>query len=445
MIISIGVFMSTLDSSIVSIANPTIAKSFSVTMQEVQWVITAYILVIASTLIALGKLGDKYGSTKIFSLGFLIFALGSLFCSLSFNLSALVGARLVQALGGSMMMATGLGIISHAFPSYERGIAFGITGSAVGLGQMAGPSIGGLLLTYFNWPIIFLINVPIGFIGFLISIRCLEKVNSQQIEKIKALNIILFAMAISFLILALSPNISMRSGLFILGASLLIVFYHVEKKGRSTILDFDLFTIKPFVYGCLMASCAYFAQTSVIFLMPFYFENLLQLTPGQSGIFMTLLPVCLVITSPLAGKLSDQYGPGAITTIAFLLMLVSFLLLATLNQILNPAKIISGLVFLGVGMGLFGSPNNSSILGSLPQEKVGYGGGFISTIRNVSFSFGIAISVSLFSFLQNHYYSYHDFTVAYYLALNKVYLLAAGISIIGLILSLYSYSFRKKI
>ncbi|HNX93474.1 MAG TPA: MFS transporter, partial [Syntrophomonas sp.] len=166
LIVSIGIFMSTLDGSILNIANPSIAENLGVNMQQVQWIVTAYMLVVTASLIFFGRWGDKLGSDRIYSAGFLIFAAGSFLCSLSSSLILLIAFRIVQALGASMMMATGMGIISNTFPQEERGKALGLTGMVVGLGNMSGPGLGGFLVANYSWPVIFLINVPIGLIGF---------------------------------------------------------------------------------------------------------------------------------------------------------------------------------------------------------------------------------------------------------------------------------------
>ncbi|MDI9480880.1 MAG: MFS transporter, partial [Bacillota bacterium] len=160
--------MSTLDGGILNIANPSIAEALSISLSAVQWVTNAYMLVITATLLMFGRLGDRMGMEKIYTSGFVVFTLGSLFCSLAPSLLLLVAFRMVQAVGASMMMATGIGIVSNSFPDNERGKALGITGSVVGIGNMAGPSLGGLLIEYFGWPSIFLINVPVGIIAVIL-------------------------------------------------------------------------------------------------------------------------------------------------------------------------------------------------------------------------------------------------------------------------------------
>lgn len=443
-IISIGVFMSTLDGSILNIANPTIASAFNVSMQQIQWLVTSYMLVITATLIFFGRLGDQIGSQKLYAAGFLLFSLGSLFCSLSVTLSLLILSRMFQALGASMMMATGMGIISNTFPAQERGKALGITGSMVGIGNMAGPSLGGMLVANFPWQLIFLINVPIGLIAFFIACKYLpsqEKYAQETSYDIQGT--LLFACGISIMVLALSSQAKMNNWLFLFAIIVLTGFYLLEKRSFQPMLDFELFNNKTFVIGNIMALGVYITQTSVFFLLPFHLEKIYAFSPAYSGLIMTIPPVTMAIIAPLAGNLSDKLGPKRIITAAFLLLTLSYLALSSLGIKLSMPLICSGLFLLGLAMGMFGSPNNSSILGSIPASKAGYAGGFIATVRNLAFAIGIAGSVAAFTAFLNLKQDM-PFVLAYTASSRQVYLIAAFISLLGLIVSVQSILREKQ-
>jgi len=436
-IICIGIFMSTVDGSILNIANPTIARELSVSMREIQWVVTAYMLVITTSLLFFGKLGDMLGSNKIYSYGFLIFTIGSLLCSLSPSLAYLVAARVIQAIGASMMMATGIGIVSNTFPPGERGKALGITGSIVGVGNMTGPSLGGILIANFKWPVIFLINVPIGILAFYLGMRYLpQQAKSLAPKKHDLGGLLLFALSTIILLLSFSGSHGIEWKLFSLGLLIMLLFYLYEKRISEAILDLELFKIKNFSHGNLMAFAAYSAQTSVFFLMPFFLENLLHYPPAFSGLIMTIPPVTMAITAPLAGALSDRIGNRRITPLSFLFMTSAYLLLSTLEQESGLLIIAGSLLLMGVGMGSFGSPNSSSILGSIPREKAGYAGGFMATVRNFSFSLGVAASVSAFAYFLSLYQQKSSYIAAYAGAAHSVYRIAAIICILAFLLSL---------
>lgn len=444
-VISTGIFMSTLDGSILNIANPSIAKSLEVSMQQVQWVITAYMLIITSLLIFLGRLGDQLGSHKIYKFGFLIFTLGSFLCSISPSLAYLISARLVQGIGASMMMATGMGIVSNVFPAHERGKALGLTGMVVGIGNMSGPSLGGLLVANFAWPVIFLINVPIGLLGFYLAQKYLPEQPSNPDQNAYDLSgAVTFALAVGALLYALSGSQKINPIFLVIAILLMLVFYYNEKISRFPMLDFDLFKIKTFTYGNIMALAVYTTQTSVFFLIPFYMERMLAFTPDYSGLLMTITPVTMAITAPLAGSLSDKIGSSKILILSLSILTFSFLTFSSLTAQVNLVKLVTGLSLLGLGIGMFGSPNNSSILGSLPREKAGYAGGFMSTNRNLSFAVGTAGSVSIFSLILNNSEKSMPYVKAYIHASNTIYLLAASVTLFGLIFALISNGSRRK-
>lgn len=440
-VVSIGIFMSTLDGSILNIANPTIAHNLQVSMQQIQWVVTAYMLIITSTLIFWGRLGDQIGSTRIYRNGFLIFTIGSFLCSMATSLALLIIFRLIQGVGASMMMATGIGIVSNAFPDQERGKALGLTGTVVGIGNMTGPSLGGFLVAHYDWPLIFLINVPIGILGFILATKYLlgseTKVKTQPgLTGHDLPGTLTFALAVSLLVYSLSTAPNIQIPLFLVSLGLLPLFLFMEKRVTRPMLDLELFKIKEFVYGNAMAMVVYTTQTSVFFLLPFYMELMLDFPASFSGLLMTIPPVTMALTAPLAGSLSDKVGSSKILSFSLALLSCSYIVFSSLSAEISLLKLISGLALLGLGMGMFGSPNNSSILGSIPKEKAGYGGGFIATVRNLSFAVGIAGSVSIFSIILAASQRHLPYTPAYIQASHNIYLIAAGITITGLIFSL---------
>lgn len=438
-VVSIGIFMSTLDGSILNIANPTIAKSFQISMQQIQWVVTAYMLIITATLISFGRLGDRLGSEKIYSTGFFVFVVGSLLCSISTSLSFLIMARLVQGIGASMLMATGMGIISNTFPSRERGKALGLTGMIVGLGNMTGPSLGGLLITKFSWPVIFLINVPIGLIGFFLALRYLPRQNrNPDLNGHDLPGTLLFALMTGLVIYGVADAANINV-IYVIPILLLVpLFCWVEKRSPQPIIDFELLKIRNFVYGNAMALGIYVTQMAVFFILPFYMETIIKLSPAVAGLLLTITPVCMAITAPLAGTLSDKIGSRKILSLSLFITTCAYIVFANLNDQLHLPQLIAGLALLGIGIGMFGSPNNNSIFASIPKEKAGYAGGFIATNRNLSFALGTAGSAVIFSFLLSIAPKTMAFNSAYIYALNKVYIIAAIITVIAFIISIIS-------
>jgi len=203
-------------------------------------------------------------------------------------------------------------------------------------------------------------------------------------------------------------------------------------------LDLQLFKIDRFLYGNLMGFFAYFSQTFAVFLTPFYLESLLHFSPAKSGMIMTIPPLVMAVTAPIAGNLSDKLGSARLTSTAFSLLMGAHLILSSFGISTDIYKICGGLALLGCGMGFFGSPNNSTILGSVPRKKAGYTGGFVSTVRNFSFSLGIASSVSIFTYLLVSFQQETSYASAYVLAHSFVFKISAFITFIGLVISLLS-------
>lgn len=438
-IVCIGIFMSTLDSSILNIANPTIAQDLSISMTRVQWVVTSYMLVITASLLFFGRWGDKIGSEKVYTWGFLVFGIGSLFCSISDSLWFLIIARIVQAFGASMMMATGIGIVSNTFPASERGKAMGITGSIVGIGNMTGPSLGGLLIAKFNWPAIFLINVPVAVIGFLLGIKLFtEQPRNFTIKGFDNIGMVLFALSVTTLLLSLTTGKGIDVYIFAIFMILILVFWFYEENTTYPLLDFSLFKNKIFLQGNLMGMTAYITQMMVYFLLPFYMEEILTITPAKAGLIMTIPPVTLAIVAPLAGTLSDKLGSTHLVQASFFMLSSAYFILSLLGSAHDIIKIICGLLVMGAGLGMFGSPNSNAIFGSIPPEKAGYTGGFAATVRNLCFSLGIALSVSIFTCLFNLAKSNLPHADAYARSIDSVYKIAALIAFFTLIVSLVS-------
>ena len=238
-------FMSTLDGSIVNIALPTMSSDLGVPMNQSEWIVSIYLIVVCACLLLFGKIGDSFGKIKVYKLGTLIFTVGSLLCGFDHSLGFLLFARIVQALGASMTMANNSGIITEVFPVTERGRALGSIGAFVSLGSIAGPGLGGLILAHFSWSYIFWINVPVGIITMLIGLKFLPKDITMSGNKIDRLGFISFA----FFIVTFFGGIfigqeqgfihSVPVSLFVLGILSFVAFLFIEKKVKIPLIQFD--------------------------------------------------------------------------------------------------------------------------------------------------------------------------------------------------------------
>ncbi len=410
--------MATLDSSIVNIALPTLTQELGVDLPHVKWVVIIYLLVVTCLLLPFGRISDQFGRKRVFQLGFFFFTVGSIFCGMSSTLNGLVLSRAFQALGAAMLMANGPAIITACFPSQERGTALGTMGMVVSAGLISGPSIGGLLIGHWGWPSIFLVNVPIGFIGiFLVQIFVDANVAGQPLGRSPRAPfdwtgaILQMILLISFIILFDPPSLSIAGSLPftlprpVLGTLVLvlgILFFKVEKRAAAPLFDLTLLKVRSFWAGNLASFLTFVSFSSVSVLMPFFLQHVLHFSPKLTGGFMTAVPLMIFVVAPISGRLSDRMGSRGLSVVGACIGALSIFGMAGLfgdgiTEHVSRAGIIIGLCSVGIATGLFQSPNNSSIMGSVPLSKLGVASALLATIRNLGLVTGTGLATSLFS------------------------------------------------
>ncbi|MHB1125583.1 MAG: MFS transporter [Bacillota bacterium] len=439
--VATGTFMATLDGSIVTVALPTISAGFRANLEVLQWVITAYLLTISSLLLVFGRLADILGRKKVYSTGFLVFVVGSLLCGFATNVGMLIATRIIQAVGASMLMANGMGLVTSAFPPQERGRALGTVGLFVAVGSLAGPSLGGLLVSAFGWPSIFLVNLPVGIIGYVMGqyILPLEPAVAKR-ERFDLPGALLFSIGIVTLLLGFSngQRLGWSSPLVIAvltgAVLLLILFYMNERRVDSPMIDLNLFRNRIFFTGTVAALISFVAMFCANILIPFYLDGVLRFTPKQIGLAMTPFPLGMALVAPFSGWLSDHIGPIALTTGGMAVNALGLVLLSFLGPSASFFQVGFYLAMLGIGMGMFQSPNNSSIMGSVPHHKLGIAGGINALVRNVGMVTGVAFAVSLFTALGGNSHPGTAREVAVFISsMSTVFRIAAVISLIGLV------------
>jgi len=448
--VSIGTFMSTLDSSIVNVALPTISGQLHSKLSVLQWTVTAYLLAITSLLPVFGRLADMLGRKKIYVLGFVIFTIGSALCGLSSSIWFLIGTRVLQAIGASMLMANSAAIIISIFPFNERGRALGLTGTVVALGSMSGPALGGLLIGMAGWRSIFYINLPIGILGYLIAQSILpnDKTHKER-ENFDILGALLFASGMISLLLAVNSgsdlgwsNPSVLLGLFS-GLTMLILFVFNERRVPHPMIELSLFRNWPFVIGNLSGYLSFVAMFANTMLLPFYLQHILNYSPSQVGLLMTAFPIAMAISAPLSGHASDKYGPLFLTSGGMVVTAIGLFYFSTLTTTANVYQVIPGSLLMGLGSGLFQSPNNSSVMSSVPPPKLGLAGGINSLVRNVGMITGIALSVSLFEAWGGVSLPTANQIPVFMYAYHSVMLVGMAIALLGAVISLNRNSYAS--
>jgi EmrB/QacA subfamily drug resistance transporter len=448
--VSVGTFMATLDSSIVNVALPTISGQLHSEISTLQWVVTAYLLTISSLLPIFGRTADIFGRKKIYSLGFLIFTLGSVLCGLAQNIWFLVGARVLQAIGASMLMSNSAAILTATFSAKERGKALGLMGTVVALGSLTGPALGGLLIGMTSWRAAFYVNLPIGIIGFLAS-RSILPVDEQKKgqEKFDFVGALTFTAGMVCLLLGINngenwgwASLPVMISL-VLGLILLAMFLTIERRVSQPIIELSLFRNRPFLMGNLSGWLSFVAMFANSILLPFYLQQILHYSPSQVGLFMIASPVTMAIVAPLSGHASDKFGPIALTTSGLLISGIGLFYYSTLTASSHFYQVIVGSILLGLGSGMFQSPNNSSVMSSVPPQKLGIAGGINSLVRNLGMIIGIAFSVSLFEALGGATKPSPSQTPMFMSAYHTVMLIAMSIAFIGAFISFNRKSYAK--
>lgn len=434
----VAVFMTTLDASIVNIALPLITQFYNAPLSSVEWVVMIYLLLISNMLLTYGRAGDMYGHRPLFVIGFVIFTVASIFNSIAPTIGYLIAARALQAIGAGMVLAVVQAIIAATFGPQERGKAIGISLTFVSLGLATGPSLGGLLVSHFGWQSIFIINIPVGLIGCILAYRILpaSKTSAQKFDIAGAGT--LFVTLTAFL-LAMSygqawgwtSNIIL--GLLTLAVLFFAVFIVIELKGTAPMIHIPMFTDRFFAASNMAALINYLAQYTMTFLLPFYLTSQVKLPVSTAGYIISSFPVAMMIASPKAGVMSDKFGFRLLTVTGMIFVGTGMLIVSTVT--LNPhiPFIVLGLVFVGLGSGIFQSPNNNSIMSAVPQSHMGVASGMIATMRNVGQVMGVAVSGAVFA---RQMVTYQNLSHPAMYAMRDAFFIAACIAYFGALISL---------
>ncbi len=402
-IVGLGVFMSSLDSSIVNISLPSIARHFGLPLTgAVEWVVIAYLLTVAALLMTLGRLADMIGFRLLWLTGLVVFTTASAFCGAASSLGELVGFRALQGLGGAMLLSISPALLASAFPPGERGRAMGLNAVASALGVSAGPALGGLLTHGISWRAVFYANLPVGILAIAAAALLLPRSESAGTARFDPAGALLLAVGVGALTLALSFGQEWGWGsrrfvtAALTGALALSALPVVERAVRHPVVDLALFRSWRFTSANLSLVLSYLSLFSVGFLLPFYFEESLGLSTLRSGLMLTPLPLTLVIVGPLSGWLADRVDTRWLTTAGLSIAAMALVVLAGFRAGTPLWAVATALVFTGTGQGMFQSPNNSALLGAAPRDQQGAASGVLATGRVIGQSLSVALTGAIF-------------------------------------------------
>lgn len=451
-------FMATLDSSIVNVALPMMAEKLSVSTEAIAWVVTAYLIVIATTILIFGKLGDIIGKIRVFKYGIAIFTIGSLMCGLANSFTVLVMARIIQAVGAAGAMATNQGIITQVFPRNERGRALGMAGTSVALGSLVGPPLGGFIVSVLSWKYIFLINIPIGIFALIMGARVLPAIEKFTKEKfdIKGALLIIIVILTLFGSLIRGEDLGYTKPIIITGlviaALSMIMFIKIEKRMSEPLLQLEIFKNMLFSLSLLCAFISFVAISCSNIIQPFYLQNVMNLSPAVTGLILMAFPMILAIVAPISGYLSDIIGSEILTFLGLTLTSVGLFLMSTLNQHSSILTLVTFVIIMSIGNGLFQSPNTSLIMSTVTTNRLGIAGSVNALVRNLGMVFGISMATTLLYNRMSHKLGYdvNDYIPgqedAFIYGMKVVFITAGVLCIIGALLTAYRlYAKRAKV
>ena len=402
-VVGSGVFMSTLSQGSLNVAMPTIAAEFGVDLTTVQWLSLGYGLGVTSLLLTMARLGDIVGRRRMYLTGYAIFGAGAVICSLMPSVYLIIAGRIFQSLGAAMLQSTGSALLVAAFPASQRGRAMGINGSFVSTGILMGPVVGGLLTEWVGWRANFLVGVPIAVVGLIVGARILREAREARGESFDYLGGLLLAMWIAPLIFLLnqgqkvgwdSPRILVSTFLFVIAAA---NFFYLQRRRVQPIVDMAIFKVREFSLAVGIALVTNTARAGSTLLTPFLLQLLLGIPVGQVGFMMALVPLGGVLLAFVGGAAADRWGPRLPSTVGLALMAAGIASLGFVESTTSLLEVAPRLFLVGVGQGLFISPNSSSIMGALPRNKLALAGGFLAWSRTFGVSVGQATWGAIFA------------------------------------------------
>ncbi len=399
--IMIGTFMAVLDATIVNVALAKIMGVFGITLDRVEWVVTAYMLVFAVMLPTSGWLADHFGYKRTYLTALAIFTLGSFLCSLSWNVNALIFFRVIQGMGAGLMMPVGMAIVTREFPREQRGMALGFWAIAAAASVSLGPMIGGYLVDHFAWHTIFDVNVPVGIIGIFATVMIQREYKTAHTRTFDLAGFLSMGVFLAFLLLALTGgNSAWNTGgwtstyilsCFAISIVALVIFFIVEFSVKHPLLDLSLFRYFNFSLSNLVLFVFGMGMFGSTFLLPLFLQNSLGYTAFQAGLMFLPVGILQGLLSPISGLLSDRVNPKIPAVIGIMLMALSLFLNHSLSLFSEQSQIAFTLYIRGFAMGLLFTPLSTMALSEIPREKMAQASGIFNVIRQIGGSFGVAL------------------------------------------------------
>ncbi|MGZ4904103.1 MAG: MFS transporter [Halobacteriota archaeon] len=401
-VVVLASFLTPFDVSAVNLALPTIGSEFAMDAVTLAWVATAYLLTLAIFLVPIGRLADIHGRKRLFIYGTIVFTIASFLISRSFSSATVIGFRALQGFGASMIAGTGVAILTSVYPKGEKGKAIGISVAAVYLGLSAGPFLGGILTQYLGWRSIFYINIPLGIIIAAVSITKLKGEWAEaKGEQFDVVGSIIYGVALFTLVYGLTQVPALNSYvLLVFGAAAGAAFVLWEVRSRFPVLHVGLLIRnRPFAFSNLAALINYSATFAVTLLMSIYLQSVRGFAPVIAGTILISQPLVQAVISPAAGRLSDRIEPRIVASIGMGFTTAGLVPFVFLTQSTPLLIVVASLAILGVGFGLFSSPNTNAVMSSVESRFYGVASGTVATMRTIGQVVSLALVELIFALI----------------------------------------------
>ena len=397
---TVGTLMAGINSRIVVVGLPTISRQLHASAVEAVWITQAYVLASAVFLLLVGRATDIFGRVRLYNYGFVIFTIGSVLSSFSFNPTELIVFRAVQGVGAGVITSNSVALVTDASPRRQLGLMLGINQMATRFGSMLGLTLSGLILSVINWRGLFYVNIPIGIFGTYWAYKRLHDISKKDTSStVDWWGFVFYSSGLTLVLLSITflsyGSSGYLEGFFILlaGFGLLTAFARTESRSESPLLDLHLFRIRLFAAGNMAQMLNVIAWSGILLLIAFYLQIGLGYSVFQAGVGILPLEISFMTFSLIGGRLSDRYGSRVLTTIGLVVNTLAFLLLSTFTENTSYSVVVVSLVTIGFGNGMFLAPNMRAIMSSVPPDRRGIASAFRSTVNNVAWtiSYGLVI------------------------------------------------------
>jgi EmrB/QacA subfamily drug resistance transporter len=401
--VSLGIFMLLLDITIVVVALPDIERSLGAQLSDLQWVIDAYALSLAAFLLTAGVVGDRVGRRTVFATGIVVFTLGSLLCGVAGDPTFLALARAVQGIGGAIMFATSLALISVAYQGRDRGTAFGVFGAVTGIAVAIGPVLGGAITSGLSWRWIFFVNLPIGILALWVTLRAIAESRDPRARRLDWAGFATFSAGLGLLVFGLIRSNEAGwgstevAGSLTAAVMLLLVFVVVEAVQREPMFDLSLLRVPTFVGGLAAAFGISASLFSLLTYLVLYLQNLLGYSAIEAGVRFLPLTLAIFFTAAVAGRLSATVPTRLLIGPGFALIGLGLLLMHGIDVGSDWTALLAGMIVSGVGAGLVNVPLASTAVAVVEPARAGMASGINSTFRQAGIATGVAALGAIFA------------------------------------------------